>query len=76
MLWLEARLGVRASRVVSYHRPAEVRRNLYAKASGVARSGTSLPALAGAFPAFGPGLDRMLSSRPGFHYLWWPGLGH
>jgi protease IV len=66
---LEARIGVGHSRVVAYHRPTEVRRNLYMKAPGIssARSGVT-----GRVSQLG--LDRVLS-RPGFHYLWWPGLG-
>lgn len=90
---LERRLGLAESRVVTYHRPREIRRNLYTRASGV-------PRLAGAIaggPAGEPGrfetlaaggvagdaafqafalqrLDRLFG-RPGFHYIWWPGVG-
>jgi protease-4 len=74
---LESRIGAGESRVVAYHRPIEVRRNLYTKAPG----GLSGEAAANGIAASGSlgqavsqlGLSRILS-RPGFHYLWWPGL--
>jgi protease-4 len=74
---LESRIGTSESRVVAYHRPIEIRRNLYMKAPG----GLSGQAAANGLAASGSlgqtvaqlGLARILS-RPGFHYLWWPGL--
>jgi protease-4 len=78
---IEDELGVSASRVVAYHRPNEQRRNIYARAmpglpfrtlsemhSGGAGAAT-IPAEG--FAALGL---RDLMRRPGFHYLWWPGL--
>ncbi|MAG31413.1 MAG: signal peptide peptidase SppA [Deltaproteobacteria bacterium] len=77
---LERELGVDSSRVVAYHRPREVRRNLYTRSSLDPFSAIGTMAGAGAAAS---GLDpqvwalrelqRMLM-RPGFHYLWWPGL--
>jgi protease-4 len=70
---LEKRLGVRQSRVVTYHRPREIRRNLYTRA-------TLIPSISGAggseFSAEAWALKRLESilARPGFQYLWWPGL--
>jgi protease-4 len=70
---LEKRLGVKRSRVVTYHRPREIRRNLYTRA-------TLLPSLSrgsgGEFSAEAWALKRLESilARPGFQYLWWPGL--
>ncbi len=68
---LERQLGVTASRVVSYHRPREVRRNLYTQSpsSPPAAAALASPGSAGALSP----LERLLA-RPGFHYLWWPGL--
>jgi protease-4 len=74
---LESRIGTGESRVVAYHRPIEIRRNLYTKSPG----GLSGPAAATGLAGTGSlgqaisqlGLSRVLS-RPGFHYLWWPGL--
>ena len=74
---LESRIGAAESRVVAYHRPIEIRRNLYTKAPG----GLSAEATANGIAASGSfgqaasqlGVLRILS-RPGFHYLWWPGL--
>jgi protease-4 len=70
---LEARLAIQKSRVVTYHRPREIRRNLYTEMARL--------------PSLGPGSGGELSAevwalkqlgrilgRPGFHYLWWPGL--
>lgn len=70
---LENRLGVSESRVVSYHRPREIRRNLYFRMPGLS-------------PRIAPGSDLateiagslalrrldVILSRPGFLYLWWP----
>jgi protease-4 len=69
---LEQRLGVEQSRVVSYHRPREIRRNLYTLAAPIPSlggSGHELSAEAWALKR----LERILA-RPGFQYLWWPGL--
>ncbi|MFK7895089.1 MAG: signal peptide peptidase SppA [Myxococcota bacterium] len=79
---IEDRLGVGSSRVVSYHRSRETRRNLYTRTysdGGLFRSGAG--AMSGAESMLGGrgdalalrSLDRILG-RPGFHYLWWPGL--
>ena len=76
---IEGRLGLPYSRVVAYHRPSEQRRNLYARAM------PGLPVRAmSAMPNGSTGLIspeqlaalglRDLLGRPGFHYLWWPGL--
>ena len=69
---LEQRLDIPYSRVVAYHRPQEIRRNLYTRAAIIpslraGSSGLSTEALALSR------LERILA-RPGFHYLWWPGL--
>ncbi len=72
---LERRLGVSQSRVVSYHRPREIRRNLYTRsAAGSGFDGSLAGALGGAEGALA--LQRLESHafRPGFHYLWWPGV--
>jgi len=69
---LERRLGVEQSRVVSYHRPREIRRNLYTRAMrmpSLGGGGSELSAEAWALRR----LEQMLA-RPGFQYLWWPGL--
>lgn len=66
---LETKLGIEESRVVAYHRPREVRRNIYAQAS--AWAGGDWAGAGGAMSRIG--LDQLLG-RPGFHYLWWPGL--
>jgi len=59
---IEERAGISASRVVSYHRRREFRRNLYTR---------SPPAT----PAVNVDLGSLLGSvgPPGFHFLWWPG---
>lgn len=72
---LERELGVGASRVVAYHRPREVRRNLYTRSAlGPFNTGPEA-AFAGSSSEAGAlsALQRILM-RPGFHYLWWPGL--
>ena len=80
---IEKRLGAGSSRVVSYHRSRETRRNLYTRSySGGGLIGASVGGLANAAGATLSGsrealalrgLDQILG-RPGFHYLWWPGL--
>jgi protease-4 len=79
---LARRIGAPQVRVVAYHRPDVARRNLYMRSyvsSGGARSVAAVSrtnelgsreALAA---VAGSGL-RGLLARPGFHYLWWPGL--
>ncbi|MEZ4352098.1 MAG: signal peptide peptidase SppA [Myxococcota bacterium] len=72
---LERRLGVTASRVVAYHRPRESRRNLYTRAP-IRGLGARVewPLESALAPAgMTSTLERILA-RPGFHYLWWPGL--
>ena len=75
---LEDRLGVSESRVVAYHRPSERRRNIYARAMGGAPFGSSAttPGQFGPSASGGLAADALsgLLQRPGFHYLWWPGL--
>jgi protease-4 len=70
---LEGRLGVSESRVVRYHRPREIRRNLYSQAPGlsswIAPGGDRATEIAGSIAL--RRLDGILS-RPGFLYLWWP----
>ena len=69
---IEERLGTPRSRVVAYHRPREVRRNLYTRSARL-----SLLALGtGASPseAWATGQLARVLGRPGFHYLWWPGV--
>ena len=69
---LQQRLGVEQTRVISYHRPREIRRNLYTQAA-------RMPSLGGGASGFSAEawalmrLERILA-RPVFHYLWWPGL--
>jgi protease-4 len=66
---IEARLGVEAAVVVSYHRRGQTRRNLYTQGPSHPPSmRPDITALSGS--AYG-GLAGML--MPGFHYLWWPG---
>lgn len=67
---LSDRMGAPSVRVVTYHRPNAPRRNIYMKAPA---SGSPGP-LAGAAPALPRAFESMLA-RPGFHYLWWPGVG-
>ena len=72
---LEERLGVSATRVVAYHRPREVRRNVYAQSRGgpgLSAAGSRLAQ--GGLGGVGLGALGPLLSRPGFHYLWWPGV--
>ena len=69
---LEERLGIEQSRVISYHRPRQIRRNLYTRAAMV----PSLSGAASEFSAEAWALKQLaqILARPGFHYLWWPGL--
>jgi len=69
---LERRLSVEESRVVSYHRPRELRRNLYTKTAQVPSLGAGRHVLSAEAWALAR-LEKILA-RPGFHYLWWPGL--
>jgi protease-4 len=71
---LEGEIGVSRSRVVAYHRPNEIRRNLHTRASGGGPRLEGVSALARVGPNPLSRLWRILA-RPGFHYLWWPGIG-
>jgi protease-4 len=69
---LEGRLGVQKSRVVSYHRPREIRRNLYTQTDFIptaSMGGSDLPLEVWALQR----IERLLG-QPGFQYLWWPGI--
>jgi len=68
---LEVRLGVPQSRVVAYHRPREIRRNLYTKSAPAPRVADAGPLASGSVALLE--LERLFGS-PGFHYVWWPGL--
>lgn len=57
---LEQETGNEETRVVSYHRRREWRRNLYTQSGGAPVIRLDLGPLLGAF------------QTPGFHYLWWP----
>ncbi|MFO0690783.1 MAG: signal peptide peptidase SppA [Myxococcota bacterium] len=72
---LERRLGGKPARVVTYHRPREIRRNLYTRSGAVPRIDGS--AALGSETAELLALQRLdrLFGRPGFHYVWWPGVG-
>ncbi|MEM9177383.1 MAG: signal peptide peptidase SppA [Myxococcota bacterium] len=70
---LSDRMGAPNVRVVAYHSPNRPRSNIYMQAPGaVLPPGASIPSLDPA--AMGQALAPILG-RPGFHYLWWPGLG-
>jgi protease-4 len=58
----ERRAGLERSRVVVFHRPGGYRANLFSMPPG--------PALA----PLDPGALLGPLRRPGFLYLWWPGL--
>ncbi|MEZ4280171.1 MAG: S49 family peptidase, partial [Myxococcota bacterium] len=72
---VERRIGAPQSRVVSYHRPREIRRNLHS------RSAAGAFGVAGVLGGNGSP-DRRLARQgweqllgvSGFAYLWWPGL--
>jgi protease-4 len=64
---LSDRMGAPDVRVVAYHRPGRPRSNYYMQAPGLAGPPALDPATMG--QALAP-----LLGRPGFHYLWWPGL--
>ena len=74
---VERRIGASQSRVVAYHRPREVRRNLYTRSAagpigldgGWAGRGSSVESA-----LLRQGLEQLLE-RSGFAYLWWPGVG-
>ena len=68
---LANRLGARQVRVVGYQRPGMARRNLFMRSAPAAPQAVGLPSEG----ALVEGGLRALLSRPGFHYLWWPGLG-
>lgn len=74
---LADRVGAPNVRVVAYHRPNVPRRNLYMRSRAPAGFGVSGgdPLGGEAWSALaGSELVRELLVRPGFHYLWWPGL--
>lgn len=75
---IEDRLGITQSRVVAYHRPSEQRRNIYAGAPGAMPFGVNGASAGYGASAASTGLAAEvvggLLQRPGFHYLWWPGL--
>lgn len=64
---LSDRMGAPKIRVVAYHRPNTIRRNFYMSAPA------GVPSLGG--DAAMASMIEQLLGRPGFHYLWWPGLG-
>lgn len=64
---LSDRMGAPDVRVVAYHRPNRPRSNYYMQAPGLVGPPPLDPATMG--QALAP-----LLGRPGFHYLWWPGL--
>ena len=71
---LSDRMGAPRVRVVAYHRPNRARSNYYMQAPGRSAG----PSLAGAQPLDAATMGQTLApllARPGFHYLWWPGLG-
>jgi len=80
---LARRIGAPQVRVVAYHRPDVARRNLYMSSYvSSPRAGPFAGAASGAGLGQGDVLGslaqtglRALLARPGFHYLWWPGLG-
>lgn len=69
---LEQRIGVGESRVVTYHRPREIRRNLYTRSS-IATPGLD-GALAGSTRSLALHRLERLVAQPGFNYVWWPGV--
>lgn len=70
---LSDRVGAPDVRVVAYHRPNRSRSNYYMQAPGFAGpSGGAAPSPLDA-TTMGQVLAPLLG-RPGFHYLWWPGL--
>ena len=69
---LEQRLGVSQSRVVAYHRPRDIRRNLYTRSS-VPTAGFD-GALTGSAQALALQHLERLVAQPGFNYVWWPGV--
>lgn len=68
---VEQRLGVSRSRVVVFHRPSEIRRNLYTRSSAADGLRSTLGPSDRALAL--QGLEPLLG-RPGFQYLWAPGL--
>ncbi|MHA7839426.1 MAG: signal peptide peptidase SppA [bacterium] len=79
---LESRLGVSRSRVVGYHRAGKPRRNIYSgsqvRGPGMTGSGLADEPFAELSDLARPLVLRKLAqlvSRPGFLYLWWPGIG-
>jgi protease IV len=76
---LESEIGAPTSRVVAYHAPRDRRRNLYTRSSGrvpiaAAGFGTNASATGVDMAALAAVGLREILGRPGFQYLWWPGL--
>jgi hypothetical protein len=71
---VERRIGVTQSRVVSYHRPSEIRRNLYSRSMAGSFGVAGAPNGRGSLdrPLVRQGLEDLLGAS-GFAYLWWPG---
>ena len=71
------RIGAPQVQVVAYHRGRGGRRNLYMRSAPTpARFGAAAaPAsVASAAEAWATATLQQILARPGFHYLWWPGL--
>ena len=70
--YLSDKMSAPRVQVVAYHRPSNQRRNFYMKSFPAA------PSMSGAGMSFGPASMATaladLLRKPGFHYLWWPGL--
>jgi len=74
---LADRIGVPSVQVVAYDRRGSPRRNLYMRSQPVAPrvAGGAWGGVEGGAAEYGAmaALEQLLA-RPGFHYLWWPGL--
>lgn len=71
---LERQLGTPQSRVVSYHRPREIRRNLHTRSRFAPQATSAVTGEEAILQRLRlAGLERLLGT-PGFHYLWWPGV--
>lgn len=68
VVWLEKRLGSEQSRVVTYHRPRDIRRNLYTQAANFPSLGANAASTSAEVWALEQ-LEQVLA-RPGFQYLW------
>lgn len=73
-----AGMGAPEVQVVAYHRSRGGRRNLYMRsaAPSPARFGAAVAAVGseGLAEAWATATLQQILARPGFHYLWWPGL--